>query len=121
LKTSNHSPYFKRLFLVFFLLICTSVLFAQQLPKVRDSTSTTFSFGTLDMPNPTSIINKYTYDSITNRYFYTSMVGDFNIKYPVILTPKEFQELVLRESLKEYYKEKIDALDGKKEGSFENI
>ena len=119
MKISNHSPYFKRLFLAFFLLICTSVLFAQQLPKVRDSTSTTFSFGTLDMPNPTSIINKYTYDSITNRYFYTSTVGDFNIKYPVILTPKEFQELVLRESLKEYYKEKIDAIDGKKEGSEE--
>ena len=71
------------------------------------------------MPNPNSIINKYTYDSIKNQYFYTSTVGDFNIKYPVILTPKEFQELVLRESLKEYYKEKIDALDGKKEGSEE--
>ena len=71
------------------------------------------------MPNPTSIINKYTYDSITNRYFYTSTVGDFNINYPVILTPKEFQELALQENLKQYYKDKVDALDGKKEGSEE--
>ena len=35
------------------------------------------------------------------------------------MTPKEFQELVLQDSLKQYYKDKVDALDGKKEGSEE--
>ena len=104
---------------MFFLLVCTSGVYAQQLPTVRDSTSTTFSFGALDTPDPASIISKYIYDPLTNRYFYTSTIGDFNINYPVILTPKEFQELALKESLKQYYKEKVDALDGKKEGSEE--
>jgi cell surface protein SprA len=104
---------------VFFGLICSSVLFAQQPTTVRDSTSTTFSFGSLDTPDPSSIESKYTYDPLTNRYFYTSKIGDFNINYPVILTPKEFQELVLKESLKSYYKAKVDALEGKKEGSEE--
>ena len=83
---------------------------------VRDSTSTTFSLGKLDTPNPPSIESKYTYDPLTDRYFYTSTVGDFNINYPVILTPKEYQDLVVKESLKAYYKEKLDALEGKKEG-----
>ena len=119
MKTSNHRLYLKKLFFAVFLLICTVDMFAQQPATVIDSTSTTFSFGTLDTPDPASIINKYTYDPLTNRYFYTSTIGDFNINYPIILTAKEFQELALKESLKQYYKEKIDALNGKKEGSEE--
>ena len=56
----------------------------------------------------------YSYDPITDRYYYTSKIGDFNINYPVILTPKEFQELISNENLKAYYKEKIDAYEGLK-------
>ena len=58
----------------------------------------------------------YTYDPNTNRYYYTSKIGEFNINYPVILTPAEFQELIKKESLKAYYKEKIDAYKGLKDG-----
>ena len=116
MKTSNCKPNFKRLLFVVLFLNFTLALFAQQPATVRDSTSTTFSFGKLDTPNPGSIESKYTYDPLSDRYFYTSTVGNFNINYPVILSPKEFQELVLKESLKSYYKEKLDAIDGKKEG-----
>ena len=119
MKKPNHLPNLKNLFLVVFLLICNSAIFAQQPATVRDSISTTFSFGSLYTPDPASIISKYTYDPLTNRYFYTSTIGDFNINYPIILTPKEFQELALQENLKQYYKDKVDALDGKKEGSEE--
>ena len=45
------------------------------------------------MPNPNSIVSKYTYDPITDRYIYTETLGDFNINYPIILTPKEYQDL----------------------------
>ena len=69
------------------------LLWSQQTPIVRDSTSTTFSFRDLNPPDPSSVINKYTYDPITDRYYYTSKVGDYDIKYPIILTPKEFQAL----------------------------
>ena len=113
----NSKSYIKRLFFAALFLGFNLALFAQQPATVRDSTSTTFSFGTLDTPDPESIESKYTYDPLTDRYFYTSTIGDFNINYPVILSPKEFQELVLKESLKSYYKEKLDAIDGKKEGS----
>jgi len=119
LKITNHKIYFKELFLGVLFLSFNSVLFAQTPVTVRDSTSTTFSFGKLNTPYPSSIESKYTYDPLTDRYFYTSTVGDFNINYPVILTPKEFQDLVVKENLKAYYKEKLDALDGKKEGSEE--
>nr|WP_198034984.1 cell surface protein SprA [Winogradskyella sp. J14-2] len=93
--------------------------FSQE-PEAQDSTKTSFAFGKLKMPNPNSIISKYTYDPILDRYVYTETIGDFNINYPLILTPEEFQRLVLEEKLKEYYKRMADAAAGQKEGSEED-
>ncbi|WP_298498266.1 cell surface protein SprA [uncultured Algibacter sp.] len=86
----------------------------------QDSTKTGFSLGSIKVPNPNSVESKYTYDPITDRYIYTEKIGSFNINYPVILTPKEYYALVAKENLRSYYKEKIDAFDGKKEGSEES-
>ncbi|WP_445737536.1 T9SS outer membrane translocon Sov/SprA [Mariniflexile sp.] len=86
---------------------------AQQ-PTEQDSVKTGFDLGTIKTPDPNSIESKYTYDALTNRYIYTEKIGSFNINYPVILTPKEYYALVAKESVKAYYKEKIDAFDGKK-------
>nr|WP_100804383.1 cell surface protein SprA [Ulvibacter sp. MAR_2010_11] len=75
--------------------------------------------GRLDLPNPPSIQDVYTYDPITDRYIYTQAIGGFTISYPIILTPDEYRELVMKEQMKAYFKEKIDAADGRKEGSEE--
>ncbi len=83
----------------------------------QDSTQTGFSLGALKFPNPQSIISKYTYDPKTDRYIYTESVGSFNINYPIILTPEEYQKLVLAEQQRLYYKQKIDAAAGQKEGT----
>ena len=91
--------------------------YAQTTPATQDSTKTGFSLGVLKFPNPQSIVSKYTYDPVTDRYIYTEKVGSFNINYPIILTPAEFQKLVLMEQQRLYYKQKIDAKDGKKEGT----
>ncbi|WP_240911231.1 T9SS outer membrane translocon Sov/SprA [Yeosuana marina] len=103
-----------------YLFLCFAFLFSltvwSQQPE-QDSTATGFSLGKIKMPNPNGIESKYTYDPITDRYIYTEKVGSFNINYPIILTPKEYQDLVERENLRSYYKQKIDAFDGKKEGS----
>ena len=71
----------------------------------------------MKLPDPSGISSKYEYDPITDRYIFTQKVGDFNINYPVILTPEEYDALVTKENVKSYYKEKIDAFDGKKEGT----
>nr|WP_243652167.1 cell surface protein SprA [Mariniflexile fucanivorans] len=94
-----------------------SVAAWSQQPTAQDSVKTGFNLGSIKTPNPNSIESKYTYDALTDRYIYTEKIGGFNINYPVILTPKEYYALVARESVKEYYKEKISAFDGKKEGS----
>ncbi len=83
----------------------------------QDSVQTGYNVGQIKMPNPNSVESKYTYDPVTDRYIYTEKIGEFNINYPVILTPDEYYALVARENLKGYYKEKIDAFDGKKEGA----
>lgn len=100
-------------------LLGSGSAFSQTNPADRDSTSTTYNFGNLALPNPSSIVSKYTYDPVTNRYIYTETIGDFNLNYPIILTPEEYRQLVLRESLRNYYKQKIDAADGKKDGTEE--
>ncbi|MDO1502426.1 cell surface protein SprA [Winogradskyella maritima] len=103
--------------LTLLLLLVVNVSFAQDPTTEADSTKTTFALGKIKPPKPGSIESKYTYDPILDRYIYTEKIGSFNINYPLILTPAEFQKLVLQERLKEYYKTKIDAADGLKEGS----
>ncbi|MAN58534.1 MAG: cell surface protein SprA, partial [Flavobacteriaceae bacterium] len=73
----------------------------------------------MELPMPQSIEDLYTYDPITDRYYYSRTLGDFNIGYPVILTPEEYRDLILKEQMKAYFKEKIDAADGRKAGSEE--
>ncbi|GAB1856259.1 cell surface protein SprA [Flavobacteriaceae bacterium MHTCC 0001] len=93
----------------------TMLVQAQQ--PVQDSVKTGFSLGNIKFPKTSSIESKYTYDPITDRYIYTEKIGEFNINYPIILTPEEYQDLIAKENLRSYYKEKIDAFDGKKDGT----
>nr|WP_246034209.1 cell surface protein SprA [Flavobacterium sangjuense] len=110
---------FKKLILGLILLLSATV-FAQVTPtepKPEEQEPTGYSTGKVEIKNPNSIVNAYTYDPATNRYIYTSTMDGFNINYPIILTPQEYEELVLRESMREYFKEKSDAIDGKKDGA----
>ena len=97
------------------MLFSTFLVFSQEDETPTDSVG--FSTGKLELGNPPSIVSAYTYDPVTDRYIYNSSVGEFNINYPVILTPKEYEELVLRESMKSYFKQKMDAMDGRKAGA----
>ena len=87
--------------------------------QVVDSVKTGFSLGKLKFDNPGSITSKYIYDPNLDRYIYSEKVGDFDIGYPIILTPGQYMELVRKEGIKDYFKEKMDAYSGKKEGSEE--
>nr|WP_242535728.1 cell surface protein SprA [[Muricauda] lutisoli] len=87
--------------------------------QAQDSVKTGVELGRLIMENPDSIVAKYTYDPKTNTYVYTESIGDFNVNYPVILTPEQYYDLVEKEQMKSYFKQKADAYAGKKEGSEE--
>jgi cell surface protein SprA len=109
----------QRIFSVLFLVFASTALFAQD-PIENDSIivpESGYNLGKLKVPNPASIASKYNYDPFTNRYIFTESVGSFNINYPIILTPKEYDKLLLKEHIQGYYKSKIDAIEGKKEGA----
>ena len=105
--------------------ICTFLLIvfggflsqAQQVPLVQDTTATGFSTGKIEIKDPQSIIKAYSYDPVTDRYILSKTIGDFPASYPTILTPKEYEDLVRKESMRNYFKQKLDAIEGKKDGS----
>lgn len=80
------------------------------------SDTTGYSTGRILLNNPSSILSSYTYDPVTDRYIYSSSIDDYNINYPLILTPKEYEELMQKESIRNYFKQKLDAMEGKKDG-----
>lgn len=99
------------------LFLCfTTVSFGQTEPATsQDSTQTGVKLGSIVLKNPSSIISKYTYDATIDRYVFTEKVGEFDITYPKILTPEQFFELLRKEDMKSYFKEKMDAYTGKTE------
>lgn len=108
-----------RLFFLFIIFLGSSLqVIGQEVDEQEtDSVQTGFALGKLILENPESIVSKYTYDPKLDRYIYTESVGDFDITYPIILTPEQYLELVRQENMKLYFKEKIDAYSGKKQGS----
>ncbi|RNC91860.1 MAG: cell surface protein SprA [Allomuricauda sp.] len=111
---------FKRFFLCIIFLGTYVFSYSQETgEQQQDSVKTGVSLGKLLLANPDSIVAKYTYDASLDRYVYTESVGDYNITHPLFLTPEQYYELVRQEQMKTYFKEKIDAFSGKKEGSEE--
>ncbi|TDD78592.1 T9SS outer membrane translocon Sov/SprA [Flavobacterium caseinilyticum] len=103
---------------IFLLVIfCGYVSQAQVTPATQDTSKTGFSKGKVQLKDPQSILSAYTYDPVTDRYIYTNSINGFSINYPIILTPKEYENLMLKESMRDYFKKKVDAMEGIKEGS----
>ena len=84
-----------------------------QVEAVQDTVKTGYDTGKLEIKNPPSILEAYIYDPVSDRYIYNQSVNGFNINYPIILTPKEYDDLALKESMHDYFKKKSDAIDGK--------
>ncbi len=106
------------LFILFFASMAVSV--AQETDEQEvDSVKTGFDLGRIVLENPDSIVSKYIYDANLDRYIYNESVGEFDIGYPIILTPAQYYDLIRKEGIKSYFKEKSDAYSGKKEGSEE--
>ncbi|WP_281323231.1 cell surface protein SprA [Flavobacterium aestivum] len=103
---------------VFLLVVfCGFVSRAQVQQVVQDTVKKGYDVGEVQIKNPQSILSAYTYDPVTDTYVYTNSVDGFNINYPIVLTPAEYEKLMLKESMSDYFKKKVDAIDGKKEGS----
>ncbi|KFC59235.1 hypothetical protein FEM08_20180 [Flavobacterium gilvum] len=84
---------------------------------VQDTVKKGYDVGEIKIANPKSILSAYTYDPVTDTYVYSSSIDDYNISYPIVLTPAEYEKLMLKESMNQYFAKKADAIDGNKKGS----
>ncbi len=101
---------------IFWLFVSSPSLHAQVTPVAQDSTRTGYALGKISLPNPNSISAGYEYDPILNRYIYTEKLGSYNLSIPLILTPSEYQELVIQEEIRNYFKQKNNAISENREG-----
>lgn len=106
-----------KIYIFLLVLFCGFVSQAQVQSVVQDTIKKGYDVGEVQMANPQSILSAYTYDPVTDTYVYTNSIDDFNINYPIVLTPAEYEKLMLKESMNDYFGKKLDAIDGKKEGS----
>ena len=61
------------------------------------------------------ISSKYTYNPKTGMYLYTETIEGYPINAPMVLSPKEFEAMLLAEQMKGYFQGKIAALSGNAE------
>ena len=68
--------------------------------------------GSLFLNNPSTY--SVVYDKKLNKYIIVEMLGDFKIGNPIFMTPEEYQKYRLKKDIKDYFKEKNNALSKKK-------
>ncbi len=78
----------------------------------QDTTRVEFK-GNIELKDIDKIIESYTYDPQSDRYVYTKKYEDFEINYPRVLTRKQYEDLLLRRSMRDYFRQKIAAVDGR--------
>ena len=75
--------------------------------------------GKITLPAASAVSQNYSYDPERDLYYLAVEIDGYPITTPLVLTPKEYDALVLKESLKNYFKEKTETLSGKKK-TFKN-
>ncbi|MCK5907697.1 MAG: cell surface protein SprA, partial [Flavobacteriales bacterium] len=70
--------------------------------------------GGLYLNNPKNAKESVEYNTNSNSYIFTNKIGNYNISNPYLMNRKEYSDYVLNKSMKEYFREKSDALDPKK-------
>ncbi len=74
-----------------------------------------------DLKTPSNITTKTEYDPATGCYVVRTLVGDFDIATPFILSAEQYNDWQLRRSLQEYYQERNMALVTEREKEPFNI
>jgi cell surface protein SprA len=65
---------------------------------------------TFDLKDPQNYDKQVEYDPETDRFYFTEKVGDQNIKTPIYLDAKEYQELKAKNAETDYWRQRLDAL-----------
>ena len=99
--------------------------FSQTIPRdsvPRDTISLKYNFnniqdGGLFLKNPSETSVRY--DRDLNKFVIIEKIGDFYVGTPIFLTPEEYEKYKLKNDVKGYFKEKINATNTKRKGNEE--
>ena len=110
------NPTMKKLFLIV-LLVFSGIPIKAQI--TADSIKKNLNKSAIKIPDAPSIRELYTYDPETNLFYLTKKVGNYNLSYPWVLTPKEYYDRVLKEGMNKKFKDYNQAISGKGENAEE--
>lgn len=72
-----------------------------------------------DLKNPSNVTTTVEFDPETGMYVVHTRIGDNDIVTPFILSPEEYNDLALRQSMQEYYRQKnAETIEQKKDQPF---
>src|SRR5690554_7136281 len=99
-------------YLVLVLLLSAPFLSLAQVEDSEDSEEEGLVIkGAIALEDVDSIMKMYSYDPITDRYIYSVTAGGFDIEYPIILTRKQYEEILLNAATREFYYKQLAAAE----------
>lgn len=112
----KENAFLKRYLKYFFgsiLLLFSNGLWAQIEDEEEESSNQVDIRGTISLDDIDKMISAYEYDPESNTYIYTKRVDDFDVEYPQILTRQEYEDLLMRRNMRDYFRQKLAAADGR--------
>lgn len=89
-------------------------LWSQQTLDLQPKDSIFEAFkGKIELTDVEKLVESYEFDPETNTYVFSKNYEDFIINYPKVLTRKQYEELLLKKNMRDYFRQKIAAADGR--------
>ncbi|SEH89558.1 protein involved in gliding motility SprA [Paenimyroides aquimaris] len=108
MKTSSHTYILLKYFFIIIFLCNVTPTWAQIDEEKEDNI---IIRGAISLKDVDSIMKMYTYDPVTDKYIYTVTNNEFNLEYPMVLTRKQYEEILLNAALREYYSKRLAAAE----------
>ena len=80
----------------------------------QDTVESSSELGAIAFPKNDTPSDHYVYDPELEVYVYVQSDGNYPLNIPLVLSPKEYERLVLKDQMNSYFKDKVSALSQKK-------
>ena len=76
-----------------------------------DTIGNTIYLGKFKLKPPSFFISKYTYDPLIDKYIYTTKAGEIDVGVPLLLSPRDYRNLIRDNNIKKYFQDKLKLLE----------